>query len=76
MQATEMRLEVQEVLRDKKRMIDSLASFTGRPTELITKDFKRDFYLNAQEAADYGIIDKVIYVYICIYMYMYLSIYI
>jgi len=30
MQATEVRLEVQEVLRDKKRMIDSLASFTGR----------------------------------------------
>jgi ATP-dependent Clp protease protease subunit len=55
-----MRLEVTEVLRDKKRMIDSLSEFTGRSTDLLVKDFKRDFYLTADEAFEYGLIDRVL----------------
>jgi len=60
MQATEMRLEVAEVLRDKSRMLDGFSSFTGRSRELLEKDFRRDFYLNANEAAAYGLVDKVL----------------
>mmetsp|Transcript_25177 Transcript_25177/g.69246 ORF Transcript_25177/g.69246 Transcript_25177/m.69246 type:complete len:94 (+) Transcript_25177:36-317(+) len=60
MQATEMRLEVCEVLRDKKRMIEGLAEFTGRSVDLLTEDFKRDFYLTADEAFEYGLVDKVL----------------
>jgi len=55
-----MRLEVSEVLRDKKRMIDGLSEFTGRSTDLLVKDFKRDFYLTANEAHEYGLIDRVL----------------
>ncbi|GMI47078.1 hypothetical protein TrCOL_g7144 [Triparma columacea] len=40
---------------------DVISKVTGRQRELIKKDFRRDFYLNAEEAAEYGIIDKVLY---------------
>ena len=60
MQATEMRLEVEEVMRDKKRMIEGLSRFTGRSVDAITRDFKRDFYLNAYEASQYGITDQIL----------------
>ena len=59
MQAEEMKLEVEEVLRDKRRMIDGFSRFTGRSTELLQQDFKRDFYLNAYEASQYGLIDTI-----------------
>lgn len=60
MQATEMRLEVAEVLRDKRRMLEGFSRFTGRPMDLLENDFKRDFYLNAYEASQYGIIDQIL----------------
>ena len=60
MQATEMKLEVEEVLRDKKRMLEGFSSFTGRPMELLRADFGRDFYLSATEAQQYGVIDQVL----------------
>ena len=50
-QATEMRLEVAEVLRDKERMLEGYSRFTGRSIESMREDFKRDFYLNAYEAS-------------------------
>jgi len=60
MQATEMQLEVEEVLRNKKRMLEGFQEFTGRPVELLRSDFGRDFYLDADEALQYGLIDKVL----------------
>jgi len=58
MQATEMRLEVAEVLRDKRRVLEGFSRFTGRSMQLLEEDFKRDFYLDAQEAVKYGLIDQ------------------
>lgn len=60
MQATEMKLEVEEVLRDKKRMLEGFSEFTGRPVELLRADFQRDFYLSAPEALEYGLIDEIL----------------
>ena len=60
MQATEMQLEVEEVLRDKKRMLEGFSKFTGRSQELLERDFKRDFYLTAAEAQQYGLIDSIL----------------
>ena len=60
MQATEMKLEVEETLRDKKRMIEGFSSFTGRPIEHINQDFLRDFYLTADEAVQYGLVDQLL----------------
>jgi len=60
MQATEMKLEVEEVLRDKQRILEGFSQFTGRSMELLRKDFGRDFYLSAEEATQYGLIDKLL----------------
>ena len=60
MQATEMKLEVEEVLRDRKRMLEGFSSFTGRSIDLLKKDFGRDFYLDTAEAKQYGLIDQVL----------------
>merc|ERR1719469_1099962 len=59
MQATEMQLEVAEVLRDKRRLLEGYSQFTGKPMQTLENDFKRDFYLSAQEAMDYGLVDKL-----------------
>jgi ATP-dependent Clp protease protease subunit len=60
MQATEMQLEVQEALRDKKRMLLGLSQFTGRPVETLEQDYMRDFYLSAKEATKYGLVDQLL----------------
>lgn len=60
MQATEMKLEVEEVLRDRKRMIDGFSTFTKRPVDVLKKDFERNFYLDALEAKQYGLIDQIL----------------
>lgn len=60
MQATEMKLEVEEVLRDKKRMLEGFSRFTGRSIDLLKQDFGRDFYLSATEATQYGIVDQIL----------------
>lgn len=60
MQASDMQLEVEEVLRDKARMVELLATFTGKPVDAVRADFERDFYLDARQAVEYGITDKVL----------------
>ena len=60
MQATEMKVDVEEILRDRKVLLEGFQGFTGRDMELLKQDFKRDFYLSAPEALEYGLIDKII----------------
>ena len=60
MQATEMQLEVEEVLRDKQRMLEGYARFTGRSMDRLKADFGRDFYLPASDAKEYGLIDNLL----------------
>jgi len=60
MQATEMQLEVEEVLRDKKLMMECFAEFTGQPLDKLRDDFKRDFYLDADQAIAYGLVDSIL----------------
>ena len=49
-----------EVLFYKSRLIDLLSKHSGREREKVEKDIDRDFYMSAEEAMEYGIIDKVI----------------
>ena len=49
-----------EVLRYKALLIDILSKHTRQPREKVEKDIDRDYYLSAEEAMEYGIIDKVI----------------
>ena len=59
-QATDIELEAKEILRMKNMLNGLLAEHTGQPLEQIQKDTERDHYMSAQQAKDYGLIDKVI----------------
>lgn len=59
-QATAVEIEVKELLYLKKQLNGLLAGFTGQPLKRIELDTERDFYMSAQEAKAYGIVDKVI----------------
>jgi ATP-dependent Clp protease protease subunit len=58
--ASDVEIQSKEILRIKKTLNELLAQHTGRPLEQIERDTDRDFFMTAQEALDYGIIDRVI----------------
>ena len=59
-QATDIELEAKEILRMKSMLNGLLAEHTGQPLEKIQEDTERDYYMSAQQAKEYGLIDKVI----------------
>ncbi len=59
-QATDIEIEAKEILRMKKELNILLAEHTGQTIEKIYADTERDNYMSAQEALEYGLIDKVI----------------
>ena len=59
-QAEDIRIQAEEVLRDKKRLNEIIAKMTGKTVEQVTSDTERDRYLNADEALEYGVVDEVL----------------
>lgn len=59
-QATEIEIHARHILRTRDKINRILAKNTGQPLEVIERDTDRDFFMTAQEALDYGIIDKII----------------
>ncbi|WP_456399975.1 ATP-dependent Clp endopeptidase proteolytic subunit ClpP [Persephonella sp.] len=59
-QATDIEIHAKEILRLKRYLNEKLAEHTGQPLEKIEQDTERDFFMSAQDAVDYGLIDKVI----------------
>ena len=59
-QATEIQIVAENILRTKKKLNEILAANTGKPYDVVARDTERDYYMTAQEAMDYGIIDRVI----------------
>lgn len=59
-QATEIEIVAENILRTKKKLNEMLAANTGQPYEKVAEDTERDHYMTAQEALEYGIIDRVI----------------
>ena len=59
-QATDIEIEAKEILRMKKELNTLLAEHTGQTIEKIYQDTERDNYMSAQQAVEYGLIDKVI----------------
>ncbi len=60
-QATDILIHANHIARTKKKLNEILAERTGQPLEVIERDTERDNFMTAQEAADYGLVDKVIY---------------
>ena len=58
-QASDINIQAQEILKLRHRMNEILAAHTGRPLEQIAADTERDYYLGAEEARVYGIVDAV-----------------
>ncbi len=57
---TDIDIETKELLHTKQKLIEILAKHTGQPIEKIIQDTERNFYMSAEEAKQYGIIDEVI----------------
>ena len=58
-QATDMEIHTQHILDIRKRLNEILAKNTGQPVDVIAKDTNRDNFMTAQQALEYGLIDKV-----------------
>jgi ATP-dependent Clp protease protease subunit len=58
-QATDIDIHAKEILRMKEILNELLAKHTGQPVDRIAKDTERDFFMSAQQAKEYGIIDEV-----------------
>ncbi len=60
-QITDMAIHLKRLETIKKRMNEILSRNTGKPLEVVTNDCERDNFMTAEEAIEYGLIDKVIY---------------
>jgi len=59
-QAADIEIEAREIIRIQGIIRDILASHTGQPPEKIARDSDRNFYMSAEEAVEYGIIDEIL----------------
>ena len=60
-QATDIQIQAERILKVKKRLNEILAGNTGKDLAVIEHDTERDHFMTAEEAREYGLIDKVIY---------------
>jgi ATP-dependent Clp protease, protease subunit len=58
-QATDMEIQTREMLKLKDRLIGILVNHTGKPRAQLAQDIERDFYLSADDAKEYGVVDQV-----------------
>lgn len=59
-QATEIQIVAENILKTKKKLNEILAANTGQSVEKVAEDTERDNFMTAQEAREYGLIDKII----------------
>jgi ATP-dependent Clp protease protease subunit len=59
-QVSDIEIQAEQILKDRAMLNEILAFHIGKPVEDIAKDTDRDFYLNAEEAKSYGIVDDIL----------------
>ena len=59
-QASDIEIQAKEILRLKSNLNEILAESTNQKLEIIIRDTERDFYLNAEQAVEYGLVDKIL----------------
>ena len=59
-QATDIEIQAREILKTREQLNKILAEQTGQPLDRIERDTERDYYMSAEEAKEYGVVDKVI----------------
>lgn len=59
-QATDMEITTRHIIKTKERLNKILAANTGKPYDVICQDMERDNFMSAQEALEYGLVDRII----------------
>ena len=59
-QATDIDIHAKEILKTRDRMNEILSKHTGHPIDKVKVDTERDFFMSAEEAKQYGVIDEVL----------------
>ncbi|HEX7620141.1 MAG TPA: ATP-dependent Clp protease proteolytic subunit [Anaerolineales bacterium] len=59
-QATDIEIQTKQILRLRTLLNDIMSKHTGKPVDVIKQDTERDFYLDAKQAVDYGLVDQVL----------------
>jgi ATP-dependent Clp protease, protease subunit len=59
-QATDIEIQTKQILRLRTLLNDIMSRHTGKPVEVIKQDTERDFYLDAKQAVEYGLVDQVL----------------
>lgn len=59
-QATDIAIQAKQILRLKALLNEIMSKHTGQPIEVIERDTDRDFYLDAKQAVDYGLVDQIL----------------
>ncbi len=59
-QVSDIEIQAEEILKTRDVLNQILADHTGQPIEQIAKDTDRDFYMNATEAKEYGVVDDIL----------------
>lgn len=59
-QATEIKIAAERILKLKKKLNNILADTTGKDIEIINNDTERDYFMDSDEALEYGIVDKIL----------------
>ena len=58
--ASDLEIQANEILRDRERIIELYAETTGRKSEDVAKDIDRDNWMNAKQAKEYGLVEKIV----------------
>jgi ATP-dependent Clp protease protease subunit len=59
-QATDIEIHAKEIIDVRRRLDEIIAQHTGQPFDKVTKDTERDYFMSAEEAKEYNIVDRVI----------------
>jgi len=58
-QATDVQIRAEWLLKTKEKMTRMMAEMSGQPIDKVKADVERDYFMSAQEALDYGVIDEI-----------------
>ena len=59
-QASDIEIQAREIMKLKRELYEIIALHSGNPVEKVEKDSDRDYWMTAQEAKDYGMIDEIL----------------
>ena len=60
-QASDIEIQAREIMKLKRELYEIIALHSGNPVEKVEKDSDRDYWMTAQEAKDYGMIDEILH---------------